>query len=265
MDEDALAKPTVLAPPTGARVRRELAYHVDALGELRLDAYRPARGEGPWPAVFLVNGDADEAVIARAKDWGVFRSYGEHLAARRLVGIPFNHRSTRTLSRTEVAAEVAAAVAYARGHASELAIDPDRVGVWAFSAAGAFALAPLLRERPRYLRAVAGFYTVWDLAPFRASSSAPSEETIRQWSATAALGDSGEGLPPIFIGVADRDTAPLMTGAERFIARAHELGVDVRVHHHESGRHGFDTLDDDERSRTLITAALEFFAAELRR
>lgn len=238
---------------------RDVAYVSNERGPLLLDAYRPSRVSGPRPGVLLVNGDADEAVIARAKDWGVFRSYGEHLAARGLVGIPFVHHSTERGKRyPEVAHEVEAAIAYVRTHADEIEIDADRLGVWAFSAAGPFALAPLLRDRPAYLRAVVGFYTIWDLAPYADLTDPPTEQTVRNWSVTAALGDSVDGLPPILVGRAARDGPRIKAGTDRFIARARALDVDLEVHNHPTGQHGFDILDADEASRTIITAALAF-------
>src|SRR2546428_155811 len=85
---------TVLAPPSGARVTRDLVYRVDGERTLHLDVYRPAVKAGPRPAVFLVSGDAPEEVISRAKDWGVYRSYGQHLAANGLVGVAFDRRSS---------------------------------------------------------------------------------------------------------------------------------------------------------------------------
>ena len=265
MADDVLAKPTVLAPPSGARVLHDRVYRTDARGDLGLDVYRPASGPGPWPAVLLVNGDGPEAVITKAKDWGVYRSYGEHLASRGLVGIPFNHRSSQMVGRPEVASETNAAMEHVRTNARELGVDPERIGVWAFSAAGAFALAPLLRERPPYLRAIGGFYTVWDLAPFKSSGGtfAPNDEQVETWSAVRALGDSGAGLPPMYIAVAERDNAALVAGAETFISRARELGVELRVERHTSGQHGFDILDDDDRSREIIADALAFFAGTL--
>lgn len=260
---DLFAAGTVLTAPTGARIIRDLTYHANDRGSLELDAYLPARS-GPWPGVLLVNGDAPEPVIARAKDWGVYRSYGEHLAARGIVGLPFNHHSTEAGARTaEVAREVAAAIAYVRTHAAELDIDADRIGVWAFSAAGPFSLAPLLRERPAYLRALAGFYAIWDLAPFRDTDAPPSEASIQEWSATAALGDSAAGLPAVFVARAGRDGPRLKSGTDRFIRRALELDLDVQVHNHPTGQHGFDIRDDDARSHEIIGAALDFFADRL--
>jgi acetyl esterase/lipase len=264
--DDPLAKPTVLPPPSGARIVRDAVYRTDVRGDLHLDVYRMADRDDPRPAVLLVNGDGPEVVITHAKDWGVYRAYGEHLAARGLVGVPFDHRSTQVVGRPEVAAEAEAALRHIRERASAYRIDADRIGVWAFSAAGAFALAPLLRERPTWLRAIAGFYTVWDLAPYRESPNMrPSEETIRAFSATAALGDSAAGLPPMLMAIADRDAPALVAGAEAFAARAREIGVELQVERHPTGQHGFDILDDDDRSREIIRIALDFFAARLRR
>jgi acetyl esterase/lipase len=252
----------VLPAPEPARVIRDLVYLTDAEGALHMDAYLP-RASGRYPGVLLVNGDAAEDVIATAKDWGVYRSYGAHLSARGLVGLPFNHRSTRAgARRSEVDVQVSAAIDFARAHAADLDLDPDRIGIWVFSAAGAFALARCLRERPPYLRAVAGFYTVWDTSPF-AEREGSSAEDVARWSATAALGDSAAGLPPILVGRAGRDAPPLKTGADRFIARALELDADLTVWNHPSGQHGFDIRNDDARAREIIQAALDFFARRL--
>ena len=263
MAEDLFAMPTVLPPPVGARIRRDRTYRTDAHGDLLLDAYLPATGNGPWPAVLLINGDAEEPVIARAKDWGVYRSYGEHLAARGLVGVPFNHRSTRTVGRAEVAAEVTAALDHIRANANDLEIDTARIGVWAFSAAGSFALAGLLRTRPAYLKAIVGFYTVWDLSAFQKLDPGLTNADIQEWSATEALGTTIADLPPILVAIAGRDNPPFISGAESFVKRAADLGADIRVHRHPEGQHGFDVRDDDERSREIIREALDFFASTL--
>jgi acetyl esterase/lipase len=261
---DLFAAGTVLPAPTGARVLRDLAYFSDDRGPLHLDAYRPAAPTDRRPAVLLINGDADEQTIARAKDWAVYRSYGEHLAARGIVGIPFAHHSTEQGRRSaDVAQEIAAAIAYVRAHASDLEVNPDRLGVGIFSAAGTFALAPLLRDRPEYIRAVAGFYAIWDLTPFRDLPQPPPESEIERWSATTALGASAEGLPPLFVARAGRDSPRIKAGTDLFVARALALDVDLELHDHPTGQHGFDIRDDDLRSRGIIAAALTFFADRL--
>jgi acetyl esterase/lipase len=257
---------TVLAPPSGAEVARDLVYRVDGERTLHLDAYRPAGGRAPRPAVFLVSGDAPEEVISHSKDWGVFSSYGEHLAANGLVGVAFDHRSAERFTRiADVAADVAAAIAFVRSRGDALGVDPDRVAVWVFSAGGPFGLAPLLRERPVWLRCVAGFYTVWDLRPFlRDGGRGPlEEEALRLWSPVVAL-DDPTGLPPILIARAGRDAEPFVVGTDRFAARARAVGADVTVLDHPTGQHGFDTRDDVERSREIIRDTLAFFVRHLR-
>jgi len=264
LDPRVLEAPTVLAPPSGARVERDLVYRTDGDRVLRLDVYRPEHGDVA-PMVLLVNGDGPEEVIATAKDWGVYRSYGEHLAARGLVGVPFNHRSTNRGEATEAAAaDVRSAIAFAREHARELGLDSARVGVWVFSAAGPFGLAPLLQRRPDWLRCAAGFYTFWDLAPFRASLRPPVEERIRKWSCVTALEAETLDLPPLLLARAGRDGAAALEGVDTFIRRARERAVDLTVLDHPTGQHGFDTRDDDDRSREIIREALKFFVRHLR-
>src|SRR2546430_17427286 len=175
LDPAGLAAPTVLAPPTGARVERDLVYRTDGGREFKLDVYQPPSGRGASPVVFLVNGDAPEEIIATAKDWGVFRSYGEHLAARGIVGVPFNHRSSNRLAPIEVAGDVQAAIGFVRDRSRDFRIDADRIGVWVFSAGGPFGLAPLLLRRPEWPRCAAGFYPIRDPAPLRGGASRATE------------------------------------------------------------------------------------------
>jgi acetyl esterase/lipase len=263
LDPSVLAAPTVLTPPAGARVERDLVYRTDGGRALKLDLYRPSSSRGESPVVFLVNGDAPEEIIATAKDWGVFRSYGEHLAARGIVGVPFNHRSANRLEPVEVAADVQAALGFVRGRGGDLRIDVDRVGVWVFSAGGPFGLAPLLQRRPEWLRCAAGFYTIWDLAPLRAGLSWATDESVRKWSCVTALDFENPDLPPLFVARAGRDRAALLEGTDTFVRRAQERGVNLTVLDHPNGQHGFDTRDDDERSREIIREALEFFVRHL--
>ncbi len=262
LDPRVSGAPTVLAPPAGARVQRDLVYRTDGDRVLKLDVYRPSSRRGASPVVFLVNGDAPEEIIATAKDWGVFRSYGEHLAARGLAGVPFNHRSSNRLAPTEVAADVEAAIGFVRRRGGDLRIDVDRVGVWVFSAGGPFGLAPFLQRRPEWLRCAAGYYTIWDLAPLRASLPWATDESVRRWSCVTAL-DDATPLPPLLLARAGRDHVALLEGTDTFVRKARERGVDLRVLDHPTGQHGFDTRDNDERSREIIRETLEFFVRHL--
>jgi len=262
LDPEVLAAPTVLAPPAGALVERDLVYRTDGDRVLKLDVYLPPSTHGASPVVFLVNGDAPEEIIATAKDWGVFRSYGEHLAAHGLAGVPFNHRSSNRLAPIEVAADVQAAIDFVRGRSRDFRIDADRAGVWVFSAGGPFGLAPLLLRRPEWLRCAAGFYTIWDMAPLRATLPWATDESVRRWSCVTAL-DDATPLPPLLLARAGRDHVALLEGTDTFVRKARERGVDLKVLDHPTGQHGFDTRDKDDRSREIIRETLEFFVGHL--
>ena len=264
-DPRALATPTVLPPPSGARVERDLVYRTDGGRVLTLDVYRPPSARRASPAVFLINGDAPEEIIATAKDWGVYRSYGEHLAGRGLVGVPFNHRSTNRFERTDAADDVQTAISFVRSRAKDLEIDATRAGVWVFSAGGPFGLAPFLRRRPDWLRCGAGFYMIWDLGPLRASLPSATDDSIRRWSCLSALDGQTLDLPPLLLARAGRDNAAILEGTDAFVRRARERGIDLTVLDHPTGRHGFDTLDNDDRSREIIRLALDFFVRHLSR
>ena len=123
--------------------------------------------------------------------------------------------------------------------------------------------APFLQRRPDWLRCAAGFYTIWDLRPLREGSSWMTDEGVRKWSCLTALELETVDLPPLLLARAGRDNALLLEGTDAFVRRARERGVDLTVLDHPTGQHGFDTRDDDERSREIIRQALEFFVRHL--
>jgi hypothetical protein len=47
------------------------------------------------------------------------------------------------------------------------------------------------------------------------------------------------------------------------VVRARERGIDLTVLDHPTGQHGFDTRNDDERSREITRETLEFFVRHL--
>jgi dienelactone hydrolase len=70
-------------------------------------------------------------------------------------------------------------------------------------------------------------------------------------------------IPPIFIARAGLDNQWLNATVDRFIDEAIASNAALEIITHPGGHHGFDILDDDERSRTIIQRTLFFLKAHL--
>src|SRR4051794_7816874 len=164
---DVLARRIVYTVEGGepAEVKQDLHYSTAGLEQLLMDVYCPAhtRPDVQLPAILFVHGGPISPEIApKPKDWGAYVSYGELAAASGLVGITFNHRYYGFGDLELAAEDIQSAIRYVRENAGDLNVDPNRLGLWAFSGGGP-QLSFALREPPPYLRALAAFYAVLDL------------------------------------------------------------------------------------------------------
>jgi acetyl esterase/lipase len=242
--------------------RRDLVYKTAEGEPLRMDLYAPAGPLRPRPAVILVHGGP----IPRtgAKNRGVFVSYGELLSASGFVAVAFDHRFVAPARLTDAAGDVADLVAHVRAEAGSLGVDAQRLALWVFSGGGPFLAAPL-RERPAHLRAVVAYYAILDLQePPPSSDSGIGPELRRTFSAIHALGNTARGAPPVLIARAGLDDPWLNAGIDRFVQAALARGTTLDLLNHPEGRHGFDILDDDARSKQIIRHTLEFLREHLR-
>jgi acetyl esterase/lipase len=247
-------------------VRRDVVYRT--AGEtsdqtaLLMDVYSPGGSEKTrLPAVVLIHGGP--VPNASPKDWGVFTSYGRLLAASGFAAVTFNHGFSGPERLLDAAADVDGAIANVRADADGLGIDPDRIALWAFSGGGPF-LSAAMRDRPPFVRALVAFYAILDLrAKPPGASAAVTDEMRRDFSPLVHLGTEGTGMAPIFIARAGLDH-PLLNGPmDRFIQEALARNLTLEVMNHATGRHGFDILDDDARSREIIARTLDFLKARL--
>jgi acetyl esterase/lipase len=237
-------------------IRRDLVYKTASGEALHMDVFSPEEPPEPRPGVILVHGGP----IPRtgAKNMGVFLSYGELLAASGFVAVSFDHRFLAPERLPDAGSDVADLVAHVRANAASLGIDPDRLALWAFSGGGPFLAAPL-RERPAWLRAVVAYYAVLDLQePAPGADSGIGTELRRTFSAVLGLGEDARSAPPLLVARAGLDHPWLNAGIDRFVTAATARGATLDLLSHPEGRHGFDILDDDDRSRQIIRRTLEF-------
>ncbi|HEX2225268.1 MAG TPA: alpha/beta hydrolase [Thermoanaerobaculia bacterium] len=217
------------------------------------------------PGVVLIHGgpapsDAGSGggAIRPPRTWGVFQSYGELIAASGMVAVTFDHRYIGWGGLDQAAADIDAAITYTREHAESYQLDPNRLGLWAFSGGGVL-LTPYLRQRLPYVRALAAYYPILDLADFRDVGPELTDELVARYSPAAALGD--RGVVPFFLGRAGQDSPKLTRGVDRFVQAALAANLPLALMNHPGGKHGFDVLDDDLFTRTILARTIDFLKA----
>jgi predicted ester cyclase len=251
-----------------AEVRRDITYKTADGTDLKMDVYIPPglKADARLPVVFFIHGGfIPKTITFLPREWGVFQSYGKLAAASGFVGVTFNHRywGWGRVDMERTFGDVTDAVRFVRSHAGDYHVDADRAAFWAFSGGGPHLIIPL-KEKLGFVRCLVSFYGVLDLVPaVKSRSLDPDKEETAEFSPFAYLGRKDVGLPPIFIGRAGLDAAWINETIDRFVARALSLNATVEVMNHPAGRHGFDILDGNDRSREIIARALEFIKTHI--
>jgi dienelactone hydrolase len=70
-------------------------------------------------------------------------------------------------------------------------------------------------------------------------------------------------VPPLLIARAGRDHPFLNASLDRFVERALASNATLDLLTHPQGRHGFDILDDQPRTREILTRTLDFLKTHL--
>ena len=245
------------------RVKKNLVYKRADNSDLQMDVYSPKTSRGRLPAVLFVHGGRIPAnLLTTPKEWAVYVSFGELVAASGFVGVTFNHRFHRWNNLADSQADVMDAIKYVRDQSATLGVDPDRIVLWVVSAGGIFLSRPL-QERPPYLKSIVAYYPQMDLQTSRASAPAwVTDETLREFSPVYHLekisAAQGSLLPPMFIARAGLDVADLNAGLDQFVQLALKNNMSIEVLNHATGHHGFDIEDDNARSREILKRTIEF-------
>ncbi len=263
-------------PPFDQLIRMEIVHRVPGMdavavergrvyaspgGEaLTMDVYGGAAGQ-KRPAVLLVHGGP----IPRlgAKNMAVFTSWGRLLAASGFVAAAFDHRFLAPDRLADAADDVRAALAHVRRHADEMTIDPDRIAVWVFSGGGPL-LSLALKGTPAGVRAAVAYYAALDIREKPpGASSAITDEMRRDFSPGFHVRNEAGRTAPILVARAGLDHPFMNASIDRFVGEALAANAEIDVMNHPRGRHGFDFLDNDARSREIIVRTIEFLRAHL--
>jgi acetyl esterase/lipase len=121
-----------------------------------------------------------------------------------------------------------------------------------------------LRERPSFIRCLVAYYPIMDLGAFVQHGLAVVDEAdVRRFSPALALQGDSATLPPPLIDRAGQDHPALNQGLDAFVQAALAANIPLDLLNHPRGQHGFDILDDDERSREIIIRTIAFVKTHL--
>ena len=241
------------------RVQRNLIYKRVAGRELEMDVYAPKTSRGPLPAVLFIHGGrVPPNLLTTPKDWAVYVSFGELMAASGFVGVTFNHRFHTWESLADSQADVMDAVKYVRENSAKLGVDSERIILWGISAGGIFLSHPL-RDHPPFITCIVAYYAQLDLRDARKSAPATvTDQTLRDFSPVYYLEQDGKSTPPVLLARAGLDSADLNAGMDRFAQLSLSKNLTLDVLNHPTGHHGFDIEDDNDRSREILKHTIEF-------
>jgi dienelactone hydrolase len=261
--EQVVRMPIVLrvAGMDAAKVHKDVAYKSAGDVELKMDVYAPptASASSRVPVVLFISGAGYEGDPS-PKDWGVYQTYGRLMAASGMAGVEFNKRYSRSSSSWASAEEdMKDLIAHLGSNADTYGIDVERICVAAYSAGGRL-LAPFLREAVPGVKCVASIYGA--LAGNVDGAPEAEREVQRAFSPLHQIGRSGQ-KPPVFIARAGLDNPGLNQSIDAFYGQALAQGFEIEMHNHASGQHGFDILDDNDRSRDVIRALVRFLQNNL--
>jgi dienelactone hydrolase len=213
-----------------------------------LDLYLPA--SAPAPAVLMVHGGPvprDHQV--RPPQWPAYRGYGALLSRAGLVCGMFEHGFADDDSLGAAQQEIRRAAARLR---ADPRVDPDRFGMWFFSAGGLF-MGSVLADPPAWgVAAVAGTY---------AAPAAPDvdDPDLPPATATAERSDI-----PLLLVMPEKDLAGIVTASTELLERCASVHRAVDVIKVPGGHHGFETVDDTDDARDAIRRSITWWAQALR-
>ena len=260
-------RPVVYRMPEAdtAKVRVNISYKKDPTADfLRMDLYTPANAKSVLPIVILIHGGVESDDPLRPKDWGFYKSWGRLIAASGMAAVTFNHRVGFPDPNLEQGSrDVEDLIGFVRTHSDEWGLDRNRICLAAYSAGGPM-LSMAMRDRPPYIRCLVGFYPFLDIQESALHKKYLTAQQLTEFSPIHYLAQDAATLPPIFVARAGRDQIPdLEPGLDRFIAEAVRHNIALEFMNHPHGVHSFDSLSDDDRSREIVKAAIEFIKAHL--
>ena len=245
--------------------KKDVTYKRVAGAELKMDVYQPPnlpRGARRPAIVFIHGGALPPNLLTKPKEWGSYVSFGQLAAASGFVGITFNQRfhgwNVNDLSQAQD--DVNDAIKYVRDNAQQLNLDNDHISLWTLSA-GSLLVGPAMNDTTATIRCLVLYYPIVDLEPLRKDRPAITDEAVTKFSLVRLVRESARSPVAMFVARAGREEPALNDVLDSFIKEALRKKTMIDLSNHAEGHHGFDVLDNNDRSREIIKRTLEFVRA----
>lgn len=220
---------------------------VEPVRSANLDLYLPT--SSPAPAVLMVHGGpVPREREIRPPQWPAFRGYGALLARAGLVCGMFEHGFVDDESFDTAQENIRDAAVALR---EDPRVDPDRFGMWFFSAGGLF-MGPVLAEPSAWgVSAVAGTYAAAD------DPDVDDPELLRA-TRTAELSDI-----PLLLVRPENDFEWIATSSLELLERCALKRRAVNLIELPGAHHCFETVDDTDEGRDAIARSITWWAQAL--
>ncbi len=247
------------------KARKDLVYKRAAEDELKLDVYLPpnlARGTRRPAIIFIHGGALPPNLLTQPKEWGAYVSFGQLAAASGFVGVVLNHRfhswDMKGLSIADD--DVVEAIDYVDRNAEQLGVDTKHITLWTLSA-GSLVIGSAISDPASQIRCLVFYYPIMELEPLRKDRPTITDDAVKEFSVIRHLKEATNKSTAIFIARAGREEPGINDALDSFIKEALAKKLTLDFSNHATGQHGFDVLDNDDRSREIIKRTLEFVKA----
>lgn len=242
-------------------VHTNLVYKKTRKKSLTMDIYLPKDIDKPLPVIFLVHGEGLEFFVRDAKNWIFYEDYGHLLASRGYAAVMFNHRSVfaKWDKVKEASEDVQEAIHYVTANHTAYHIDTGRMCVWTFSMGGIYT-GPLLNRDSFPLSCFVSYYGLLDMG--EVLKSKPYQEYYKLFTAANYL-KTAKQIPVLIIDAKNDKVKGIRKAIKKFTDAADSLHFPYQYLLHQTGRHAFDGLDDNEETVEVIDKTLDFIKQHL--
>jgi len=245
------------------RITKDLVYDPSKDTSQKMDVYQPVSTvkKEKLPLVVFVHGKTP--IKTNPKNWGGYISWGELTASKGYVSITFTQSlGTPGRSIDEAGSDLQHALTYIKANHLLYNIDTNKIALLAYSA-GVPLLSSALQQNQNNIRCLGAFYGFIDIKNIDMWKH-ESQASLTKFSLIDHLGKD-KAFTPLFIARAGKENNKgLNETIDSFILKANNTNINLTFINHPEGVHGFDTQNNDERSREVIESVFTFLQYHLR-